>query len=79
MPIVEAVALHHHPAQLLSNTFCPLAAVHAANILEHQTCADNHGLRFPSVDETYLSGLGAGDRVEAWREHCAAKSKLDAG
>ena len=78
MPIVESVALHHHPTQLLSKTFCPLAAVHAANILEHQTCPDNHGLRFAAIDETYLAGLGVGDRVEAWREHCAAKSRIDA-
>ena len=75
MPIVEAVALHHHPTQLLSKTFCPLAAAHAANSLEHQTCPDNHGLRFAAIDEMYLAGLGVGDRVEAWREHCAEKSR----
>ncbi|MBI3417899.1 MAG: HDOD domain-containing protein [Verrucomicrobia bacterium] len=77
MPIVEAVALHHHPAQFLSQTFSPLAAVHAANVLEHQANIDNHGLRFGGMDEAYLAGLGVGGRLESWQKHCTEKSSRD--
>jgi HD-like signal output (HDOD) protein len=33
--IVEAVALHHNPSLCITETFCPLTAVYAANIFEH--------------------------------------------
>jgi putative nucleotidyltransferase with HDIG domain len=67
VPIVEAVALHHHPARNINRQFCPLTAVHVANVIEHQ----NAGTESPGpamvVDEPYLEWIGINDRLPAWR------------
>jgi HD-like signal output (HDOD) protein len=70
--IVEAVALHHHPAQLFSKSFCPLTAVHAANAIEHaeSSCASS----LP-VDSDYLEELELDDRLPLWWETCNQKEK----
>lgn len=70
--IVEAVALHHHPAKLFSQTFCPLTAVHAANAFEH---AESSGAAKLPVDAEYLAQLGLDQRLPAWWEHCKAEEK----
>ena len=70
--IVEAVALHHHPARFLSQSFCPLTAVHAANAIEH---AESSGAAKLPVDTDYLAQLGLDSRLPAWWEHCKAEEK----
>jgi len=68
-PIVEAVAFHHYPGECPAETFIPLTAVYAANILEHELHAD--GTDVVSVaDPEYLAGLGLGNRSDAWRSAC---------
>lgn len=68
LKIIEALALHHHPATFLSEEFCPLTAVHVANVLEHEfqpeSCAAGGGV----LDMAYLAGKGWQDRLQAWRE-----------
>ena len=71
--MVEAVALHHLPARFLSKTFCPLTAVHAANVLEHELRPDLQGLPVAALDQNYLSELGLGQRWEHWRDLCQEK------
>jgi HD-like signal output (HDOD) protein/CheY-like chemotaxis protein len=39
-PLIEAVALHHQPQRLARKDFSPLAAVHIANVLEHEASHD---------------------------------------
>ena len=74
MPIVEAVALHHYPIRFLSKKFCPLTAVHAANAIEHETPGDNkQGIMCATVDANYLTELGLGERLDAWRDRCQEK------
>jgi putative nucleotidyltransferase with HDIG domain len=73
MPIIEAVALHHCPIQFLSKSFCPLTAVHAANVLEHEAQPDNQGLLCPPVDLNYLTELSLAERMEHWRDLCMEK------
>lgn len=63
--IVEAVALHHHPSRFLSQSFCPLTAVHAANALEH---AESSGAAGLPVDSDYLAQLGLDQRLPVWWE-----------
>jgi HD-like signal output (HDOD) protein len=70
VPIVEAVALHHYPARLFSKSFCPLVAVHAANIFEHQTHPNAQEPGAQAVDLEYLKDLGCGERAEGWRKLC---------
>jgi hypothetical protein len=65
MPVVEAVAMHHHPAQLLSRDFCPLTAVHAANGL---TRARSLAEARERLDLGYLRELGVERHLEGWWE-----------
>ncbi len=70
--IIEAVALHHHPARFLSQAFCPLTAVHAANAIEH---AESSGANNLPVDADYLAQLGLDQRLPIWWEHCRQQEK----
>ncbi len=67
--LVEAIALHHHPACFLSRAFCPLTAVHAANYLDHARTGSSE----PGVDLAYLAELGLERRVDAWRAAAQAE------
>lgn len=66
-PVVEAVALHHAPAGDTATGFTALAAVHAANALEHEfTGTKAEG----ALDPRFLAQIGAAERVDAWRAAC---------
>jgi HD-like signal output (HDOD) protein/CheY-like chemotaxis protein len=64
--IVEAVAFHHTPDRTQIRIFSPLAAVHVANVLEHEISQTINGVR--CMDSAYLESIGAADRVDKWRE-----------
>jgi HD-like signal output (HDOD) protein len=66
-PLVEAVVFHHHPRDCQSQTFTPLTAVHAANVLEHETAPDPLPFLRPELDRQYLSQVGVLDHVPVWR------------
>ena len=70
--IVEAVALHHHPTKFLSQGFCPLTAVHAANAIEH---AESSGSAHLPVDADYLAQLDLDGRLPVWWEACREEEK----
>lgn len=72
LPIVEAVAMHHHPARFFSQDFCPLTAVHAANAIAH---AEGSGSAELPVDTDYLAQLGLDHRLPAWWEICKERSQ----
>lgn len=63
VPVVEAVALHHHPACFLSRKFSPLTAVHVANAL---SCAESDEHFHALVERDYLAVLGLESKVSAW-------------
>ena len=67
VPVVEAVALHHQPSRSSERGFQPLTAVHAANVLVNQARAASDGLPLSQLDQGYLSDLGFGGKLEAWR------------
>jgi putative nucleotidyltransferase with HDIG domain len=74
--IVEAVVHHHAPTRLESTELDPVAAVYIANLLvTEQHLHDGNGTP-EALDETYLAGIGAADRLAAWKtlaaEHVAA-------
>ena len=73
MPIVEAVALHHFPIRFLSKQFCPLTAVHAANVIEHETQEESGGSLNATADSNYLTELGLTERLDFWRDLCKEK------
>jgi HD-like signal output (HDOD) protein len=62
-PVVEAIALHHHPAESKNQSFSPLTAVHVANTL---TQASGPGT--PALDMNYLERLQLAGRLDSWRE-----------
>lgn len=70
--IIEAVALHHHPTRFLSQEFCPLTAVHAANAIERAQQSSAGEL---PVDSQYLAQLGLDAQLPVWWEHCMAEEK----
>jgi putative nucleotidyltransferase with HDIG domain len=63
MAVVEAVALHHHPACFLSRRFSPLTAVHVANALAHAESAEHFGVL---VERDYLAVLDLAEKVSDW-------------
>jgi len=69
-PVVEAVALHHYPVQLLSRSFCPLTAVHVANGLNHETEPADRDRASSTVDRRYLSQMNLSGRLDEWRALC---------
>ena len=75
VPIVEAVALHHQPLKAISRSFTPLAAVHAANVFDHENTGENDGTIASELDQEFLEQVGVQDQVDDWRTKIAASSK----
>jgi HD-like signal output (HDOD) protein len=75
--VVEAVAYHHEPDRCPARRLGPLTAVHAANVLAHQSGAaktevpanglDKSRIDIPELDTEYLDQLGLTGRVSVWR------------
>ena len=68
--IVEAVALHHHPAQCAAPGFSPVIALHAADVFAHEFSETNTEVPPPQLDTDCLTRMGFGERIESWRETC---------
>jgi HD-like signal output (HDOD) protein/CheY-like chemotaxis protein len=69
-PVVEAVALHHHPTRFLSHSFSPLTAVHVANGFQYVSDSRKAD---EFLDNAYLAALGLGGRLREWWDYCSAK------
>jgi HD-like signal output (HDOD) protein/ActR/RegA family two-component response regulator len=70
--ITEAVALHHCPWNHRIAGFNPVTAVHAANILDHETHPDPAIILPSQINTAYLKDLGLAGRVDQWRRQCQA-------
>jgi HD-like signal output (HDOD) protein len=77
LPVVEAIALHHRPAPMLSQKFSPLTAVHAADVLANDLEPSHDSLDHTVMDGDYLAHLGLADRLPAWREACEVEFSSD--
>ena len=66
-PIVEAVAFHHEPGESQSRKIGPLAAVHVANVLEHELSGIEHDISATTFDVEFVAACGLGDRIDVWR------------
>jgi len=71
VPIVEAVALHHHPTKFLSREFCPLTAVHLADQFLRSANLD---AAMEAVDTEYLRAIGVLEKLPLWWERCRSRS-----
>jgi HD-like signal output (HDOD) protein len=66
IPLIEAVANHHHPRRCGTQEFCLAGVVHIADALLH---AGSAGTRETAglVDADYLKFVGLDQQFEAWR------------
>jgi putative nucleotidyltransferase with HDIG domain len=76
-PIIEAVALHHHPSDCAEKVFGPLCAVHVADALDSEhPSRRKHATPSAQPDLAYLSAIGKADRLDDWRA-CYVESSLN--
>jgi putative nucleotidyltransferase with HDIG domain len=69
-PVIEAVAMHHLPIRLLTQSFSPLTALHVANAFDY---ADSLEAARRRLDIPYLAELRLDHRVPAWWTLCQAE------
>lgn len=65
--IVEAVALHHEPPLGEHDRLTPLAAVHIANVLEHELRPSDEFRVSPIMATAFLNEIGLLQRLPIWR------------
>ena len=68
--IVEAVAYHHVPSESASKSLSPLAAVHAADVLDYKKNTPAAGIPLPAWDMAFFTRIGLQDRLPVWSEAC---------
>lgn len=66
-PIVQATAMHHEPPLGEGDQLTPLAAVHIANVLEHQLRPSDECRVAPVINTPFLNELGLLQRLPIWR------------
>ncbi len=66
--IVEAVAYHHSPSRCPHPGPAMLTALHVADILSSELCADEAVSHAAQPDLQYLAAMGVSDRFPEWRE-----------
>jgi HD-like signal output (HDOD) protein/CheY-like chemotaxis protein len=71
--ILEAVAYHHLPGHCLAAGFHPVAAVHAADALDHQEHAYDALPPGASLDMEYFEKENLRSSIPGWRKLCEEK------
>jgi HD-like signal output (HDOD) protein len=74
-PIVEAVAFHHTPSECAGRAFSALTAVHVANAFDQESRHVADLSPMPYLCEDYVTALGRGARLPAWRELAGAAAE----
>lgn len=69
-PVIEAVALHHRPADATEASFSAVTAVHVANAFAHDAQGTHPEWPGNQINAAHLAKLGLEQRVDAWRERC---------
>jgi len=69
-PIIEAVAMQHHPARCAAPEFSPAIALHVADVFAHERAGTSIEIVPPQLDQPYLDRIGFGGRIDRWREDC---------
>lgn len=72
LPLVEAVAFHHEPAQSSERDFSPLVAVHVANIWSRAQLASSPDIGATAIDLDYLKETGLHERLSIWQQQLLA-------
>lgn len=66
--IIEAVGFHNDPLEAPSTEFNALAAVHAANALDHACSEGKPELFKQFLDLEYTMAIGRAGRIDAWQQ-----------
>ncbi len=69
-PVVEAVAFHHSPSNIIVSGLDPLGAVHVADVLAHELHQRDDMTTPPVVDISFLRSAGLEHRLAEWRAGC---------
>jgi HD-like signal output (HDOD) protein/CheY-like chemotaxis protein len=77
--VVQAAALHHEPPLGEQQHLTPLAAVHIANVLEHQLQPNDECRVAPIINTPFLNELGLLQRLPVWRAAFANRIAADTG
>ncbi len=75
--IVEATAFHHEPPLGEYEHLTPLAAVHIANVLEHELRPSDEFRVAPIINTHFLNELGLLQRLPLWRATAANRGFAD--
>jgi HD-like signal output (HDOD) protein len=75
-PVIEAVALHHRPADATLLRFSPVVAVHVANSFAHDQAGTHNQQPGSKLEEAYLAKLNLVGRIETWRSRCFKEQDL---
>jgi len=73
MPLVEAVACHHHPRHCGTHELCLAGAVHIANALQHSQ-SPHPDMAASPVDAAYLKQVNLERQFETWRKEQPAQN-----
>ncbi len=75
LPILEAIAWHHHPEHYTDRGFSLLAAIHCANVFAQET--DPGGGEAPKdrIHVEFLLKAGLGDCRNRWRALCGLEAQ----
>lgn len=68
VPVVEAIALHHHPDSTFLRSFSPLTALHVGNALVSAEFPSITGVPTGEPDMDYLKSIGLKGNLNAWRQ-----------
>lgn len=66
--VIGAVAFHDDPSRALTQSFCPLTAVHVANALDVEQHSAQQNAPQDRLDLDYIVGLGMESHVPKWQE-----------
>jgi HD-like signal output (HDOD) protein len=75
--VVETLAYHHCPSECSHRELAPLAVVHVANRLSHESVAreSRQDGNPDALDYIYLAEVGLDERLPAWREESSLLSE----
>jgi HD-like signal output (HDOD) protein/ActR/RegA family two-component response regulator len=65
--VVQAVAFHHEPPLGEHQHLTPLAAIHIANVLEHEIRPSDEFRVAPVISTAFLNDIGLLQRLPVWR------------
>lgn len=76
IPLVEAVANHHHPGHCGNREFCLAGIVHAANALQHLTSGESDPPP-GTVDAEYLKSVDLEDKFKGWCAELSGQTRQE--